>query len=123
MLLFSCSNDDDDSNKETPIYYAFNVSSVSNYPMNATEEEKKVEITIDGITHTDIAPFDWYYRKNTTLNETNIKVSVNSNKNTNIIYEVRKNEKFDERGNELYPGDLIFMNNFKDKLDTIIKLK
>lgn len=41
MLLFSCSNDDDDSNKETPIYYAFNVSSVSNYPMNATEEEKK----------------------------------------------------------------------------------
>lgn len=92
MLLLSCSNDDnDESNKEMLVYYAFNVSSVSNYPINATEEEKKVEITIDGITHTDIAPFDWYYRKNTTLNDTNIKVRVNSNKNTNIIQHYLKN--------------------------------
>lgn len=125
FVILSCSSDDNDSNsdKETSLYYGFSVSSVSNYPNDATEEEKRVEIDIDGVIHTDIAPFTWVYKKNTILNKTHIKVKINSNRNTNVSYELRKNKRFNEKNYEIDPGKLVLIDQFKDKLDTIIKFK
>jgi len=121
--MISCSNDDDNKNvinKEIPVYYSFSSSSILD-PKN--EEEKKVEIIIDGVSHIEKAPFDWYYRKNTTLNETHVKVKVNSNKNTTLTYQIIKNRVFDENGYIKESGNVITQTSFKDKLDTIIKLK
>ncbi|WP_313384754.1 hypothetical protein [Chishuiella sp.] len=118
-LLFSCSNDDV-SNKEMPVYYSFSSSSILD-PKD--EQDKKVEINIDGFTHTDIAPFTWNYSKNTILNETHIKIKVNSNKNTTLTYQIIKERTFNEKGNIKNNGTIVISTGFKDKLDTIIKLK
>lgn len=121
FILSSCNNDDNSNlQKEIPINYYFSVSSVQDAE---TEEEKIVEFEIDGIKHTDIAPCSYSYRKFTTAKETHIKVNTNSRNNTNIVYEVRKNRKFNDNGNQIAPGEWIHGGSFRDQLDTIVKLK
>jgi len=121
FIFSSCTNDDDNNvQKEIPINYYFSVSSVLDAE---TEEEKIVEFEIDGIKHIDIAPCSWSYRKFTTEKETHIKVKTNSPRARGGIYEIRKNQIYNDGGYLTDPGSYITSGNFIENLDTVVKIK
>jgi len=121
LFLLACSpRDNQDIPKEISVSYYFGCSSISSAE---NEEEKQVEIDVDGVKYFGIAPFQWYYRTTISTKETHIKVNVNSRRSTSLVYEVRKNMKYDERGNMVAPGVYAAGGTFYDELDKIITVQ